>query len=151
MSDQVQAQEAQEAQAPKTDLEDFRGLVEYITEDFWRPYQIAGFIAEEFKNLIRYNPDISDDDKVEIIFKLGRFDYALELAWSLYKYGPLGAFLGSPDNVKKITSVMSTIISLYMDTRDGKIKDVSKLVTYIDRAAYDIYVILHSGLEQLEK
>ena len=137
-------------QAQKSDLEAFRGFIEYMARSFYRPLGETDYFAGGFRDLLLRRNDISEDNKMGIVFELGRLDHALYIIKRLYKDGPLGEYLDRPDVVKRFIKAISPVMGLYVSLKDGKAEDIQKVLMTIGGAAGDIYSIIQDGLEEIE-
>jgi len=140
----------EETKAPGGDLEDFRGFIEYMAQSFYRPSGETDYFAEGFRDLLWKRSDISENDRIDIAFELGRLEYALYILKRLYKDGPLGEYLDRPDVVKRFLKAISPVMGLYVIFKDGKTEDIHKVLMTIGGASGDIYNIIQDGLEEIE-
>jgi len=140
----------EETEAPGADLEDFRGFIEFMAQSFYRPLGETDYFAGQFRDLLWKRSDISENDRIDIAFELGRLEYALYILKRLYKDGPLGDYLDRPDVVKRFLKVISPVMRLYVIFKDGKTEDIHKVLTTIGGAAGDIYNIIRDGLDEIE-
>ena len=139
-----------ENEAPGTDLEAYRGFIELMARSFYRVSGETDYFAEGFRNLLLKRNDISESDKIDIAFDLGRLGYALYIIKRLYEDGPLGDYLERPDVIKRFMKAISPVMELYVSFESGKTEDVHKMLMIIGGASGDIYNIIHDGLEEIE-
>jgi len=142
--------EKEENEAPGTDLEAYRGFIELMARSFYRVSGETDYFAEGFRNLLLKRNDISESDKIDIAFDLGRLGYALYIIKRLYEDGPLGDYLERPDVIKRFMKAISPVMELYVSFESGKTEDVHKMLMIIGGASGDIYNIIHDGLEEIE-
>ena len=139
-----------EKEAPGADLEAYRGFIEYVAQSFYGPLGETDYFAGGFRDLLLRRNDISEDNKMGIVFELGRLDHALYIIKRLYKDGPLGDYLDRPDVVKRFIKAISPVMELYVSFKDGKAENIHKVIMTIGDAASDIYSIIQDGLEEIE-
>ena len=140
----------EENEAPGADLEAYRGFIEFIARSFYRVSGDTDYFAEGFRNLLLKRNDISENDKIDIAFELGRLGYALYILKRLYEDGPLGDYLERPDVIKRFIKAISPVMELYVSFENEKAEDIHKMLVTIGGAAGDIYNIIHDGLEEIE-
>ena len=133
-------QENAEGQAPKSGLEAFKGLVDYVNESFARAYDIVEVVPANFIYEIANSPEINDRDKAGIIRSLSEIGLMVDLLKTGYDNGIGVKFLDDPDNVKKFTAIMSGLIALYRGFRNGEMVKATELSLAIDDVAYDLRV-----------
>jgi len=140
----------EEIKAPGSDLEAYRGFIEYMARSFYGPLGVTAYFAGGFRDLLWKRDDISENDRIDIAFELGRLDHALYILKRLYKDGPLGEYLDRPDVVKRFLKAISPVMGLYVIFRDGKTEDIHKVRMTIGGATGDIYSIIRDGLDEVE-
>ena len=140
----------EETEAPGADLEAYRGFIEFMAQSFYRPLGETDYFAGQFRDLLWKRDDISENDRIDIAFELGRLDHALYILKRLYKDGPLGEYLDRPDVVKRFLKAISPVMGLYVIFRDGKTEDIHKVRMTIGGATGDIYSIIRDGLDEVE-
>ena len=140
----------EEKEAPGGDLEDFRGFIEFMAQSFYRPLGETDYFAGQFRDLLWKRDDISENERIDIAFELGRLEYALYILKRLYKDGPLGDYLDRPDVVKRFLKAISPVMGLYVIFKDGKTEDIHKVLMTIGGASGDIYNIIRDGLDEIE-
>lgn len=140
----------EEEQVSGGDLEDYKGFIEFMAQSFYRPLGETDYFAGQFRDLLWKRSDISENDKIDIAFELGRLEYALYILKRLYKDGPLGEYLDRPDVVKRFIKTISPVMGLYVIFKDGKTEDIHKMLMTIGGASGDIYNIIRDGLEEIE-
>jgi len=140
----------EETKAPGADLEAYRGFIEYMARSFYGPLGETDYFAGGFRDLLWKRSDISENDRIDIAFELGRLDHALYILKRLYKDGPLGEYLDRPDVVKRFLKAISPVMGLYVIFRDGKTEDIHKVRMTIGGATGDIYSIIRDGLDEIE-
>jgi len=144
-------QENEEEEAPETGLKAYRGFIDFVTQSFYRPLGETDYFAGQFRDLLLKRNDISENNKTDIAFELGRLEYALYLLKRFYEDGPLGDYLDRPDVVKWFLKVISPVMGLYISFKDGKPEDIHKVLVTIGGATGEIYNIIRDGLEEVEK
>jgi len=140
----------EETEAPGADLEAYRGFIEYMAQSFYRASGQTDYFAGQFRDMLQKRNDISENDKIDIAFELGRLEYALYILKRLYEEGPLGDYFDRPDVVKRFIKVISPVMGLYVNVKDGGNEDIHKMLVTIGGASGDIYNIIRDWLEEVE-
>ena len=140
-----------EVEAPETGLKAYGGFIDFVTQSFYRVSGEMDYLAGEFRDLLLKRSDISENNKTDIAFELGRLEYALYLLKQFYESGPLGNYLDRPDVVKGLVRVISPVMGLYVSLKDGKTEDIHRVLVTIGGASGEIYSIIRDGLEEVEK
>jgi hypothetical protein len=131
---------SEEGQTQKSDLEAFKGLVDYVNESFARAYDIVEIVPANFVYEIANSPEVNDRDKAGIIRSLSEIGTLMDLLKTGYDNTLSIKFLDDPDNVKKFTAIMSRLIALYRGFRNGELVKATELSLAIDDVAYDLRV-----------
>jgi len=136
----MSGQENVEGQASRTDLEAFKGLVDYVNESFARAYDIVEIVPANFVYEVANSPEINDRDKAGIIQSLSEIGLMVDLLKTGYDNEWGIKFLEDPDNIKKFVAIMSRLIALYRGFRDGTMIKATELSLAIDDVVYDLRV-----------
>lgn len=139
-----------EKEAPGADLEAYRGFIEFMALSFYKVSGQTDYFAGEFRDLLLNKDNISENDKIDIAFELGRLEYALYIIKRLYKDGPLGDYLDRPDVIKRFIKAISPVMELYISLGNGRTEDIHKMLVTIGGAAGEIYNIIRDGLDEIE-
>jgi len=111
---------SEQGQTQKSDLEAFRGLIEYVTDSFIRAYDLADIVPANFAYELAQSNEISDKEKAGILQSLGEIGIMVELLKTGYDNGLGRRFLEDSDNVKEFATIMSNLLALYRAFRKGE-------------------------------
>lgn len=139
-----------EKEAPGADLEAYRGFIEFMALSFYKVSGQTDYFAGEFRDLLLNKDNISENDKIDIAFELGRLEYALYIIKRLYKDGPLGDYLDRSDVIKRFIKAISPVMELYISLGNGRTEDIHKMLVTIGGATGEIYNIIRDGLDEIE-
>jgi hypothetical protein len=108
-------------QTQKSDLEAFKGLIDYINDSFIRLYDLVGIVPANFAYELAQSTDFADKEKAGILLSLGEIGNMIELLKTGYDNGLGRRFLEDIDNVKEFAAIMSNLLELYRNFRNGEI------------------------------
>ena len=112
-------QENAEGQTPKSGLEAFKGILDYMSDSFVRAYIFVEVVPADFAYEIAQSNEITEKEKAGLLQSLGEIGDMLDLLKTGYDNELGAAFLENLDNVKEFMAIMSRLLTLYRDFRNG--------------------------------
>ena len=129
---------SEQEQAQKSDLENFRGFIYYVSESFVRAYYIVDVVPANFAYELAQSNELAEKDKANILQSLGEIGNMLELLKSGYDNGLGRRFLEDTDNVKEFMIIMSNLLTLYRAFRNGEMIKGVELTLYVGDVVSDL-------------
>ena len=129
---------SEQEQAQKSDLENFRGFIYYVSESFVRAYYIVDVVPANFAYELAQSNELAEKDKAYILQSLGEIGNMLELLKSGYDNGLGRRFLEDMDNVKEFMRIMSNLLTLYRAFRNGEMIKGVELTLYVGDVVSDL-------------
>ena len=146
----MSGQENVEGQAPKSDLEAFRGLIEYMSSSPWWSHNMADMLPLDFALSFALNKELRDVDKLDAALSLGEVKGFIELVWSAYELGLSGGFFDNKDNVKRFMALASELMTVYLNYKAGQLNDGEKLIMAVNHLIGEFKSFLLDFLEYLQ-
>jgi len=125
-------------QTQKSDLEAFKGLVDYVNDSFVRIHSLVGVVPANFVYDLMQSFEIPEKEKAGIIQSLGEIGIMVDLLKTGYDNRLGAAFLEDPDNVKEFTAIMSRLLALYRGFTNGEIINATELLLGVNDVASDL-------------
>jgi len=129
---------SEQEQAQKSDQENFRGFIWYISDSFVRAYYIVDVVPANFAYELAQSNELAEKDKAYILQSLGEIGNMLELLKSGYDNGLGRRFLEDTDNVKEFMMIMSNLLTLYRAFRNGEMTKGVELMLYVGDVVSDL-------------
>jgi len=129
---------SEQEQAQKSDQENFRGFIWYISDSFVRAYYIVDVVPANFAYELAQSNELAEKDKAYILQSLGEIGNMLELLKSGYDNGLGRRFLEDMDNVKEFMRIMSNLLTLYRAFRNGEMTKGVELMLYVGDVVSDL-------------
>ena len=129
---------SEQEQAQKSDQENFRGFIWYISDSFVRAYYIVDVVPANFAYELAQSNELAEKDKANILQSLGEIGNMLELLKSGYDNGLGRRFLEDMDNVKEFMRIMSNLLTLYRAFRNGEMIKGVELMLYVGDVVSDL-------------
>ena len=129
---------SEQEQAQKSDLENFRGFIYYVSESFVRAYYIVDVVPANFAYELAQSNELAEKDKAYILQSLGEIGNMLELLKSGYDNGLGRRFLEDMDNIKEFMRIMSNLLTLYRAFRNGEMTKGVELMLYVGDVVSDL-------------
>jgi len=129
---------SEQEQAQKSDLENFRGFIYYVSESFVRAYYIVDVVPANFAYELAQSNELAEKDKAYILQSLGEIGNMLELLKSGYDNGLGRRFLEDMDNIKEFMRIMSNLLTLYRAFRNGEMTKGVELTLYVGDVVSDL-------------
>ena len=111
---------SEQGQAQKSDLEAFRGLIDYVNDSFIRVYDLTEVVPANFAYELAQSTEFVEKEKAGILQSLGEIGIMVELLKTGYDNGLGRRFLEDSDNVKEFATIMSNLLALYRAFRNGE-------------------------------
>jgi len=130
-------QEGIKQETSKSDLEAFRGLIEYMSSSPWWTHNMAEALPLDFALSFALNNKLRDVDKLDAALSLGEVRGFIELIWSAYELGLTGGFFDNKDNVKRFMALASELMTVYQNYKAGQLNDGEKLIMAVNHLIYE--------------
>ena len=139
-------QESTEEKAPEINLEDFRGLIEYMSKFFTRARLPFSSITDEIIQNVLGTENDEEHEKHEIAFYLGKVEGLMSVLREADFNELARDFFTNQENVLRYMRIMSDLATLLFDIQNGKVSSrydiIYKLSEIADRLkAFDVDLI----------
>jgi len=110
---------SEQEQAQKSGLEAFKGILDYMSDSFARAYIFVEVVPADFAYEIAQSSEVTEKEKAGLLQSLGEIGTLMDLLKTGYDNGLGTTFLENLDNIKEFMAIMSRLLTLYRDFRNG--------------------------------
>jgi len=110
---------SEQEQTQKSGLEAFKGILDYMSDSFARAYIFAEVVPANFAYDVAQSSEITEKEKAGLLQSFGEIGALMDMLKAGYDNGLGMTFLENPDNVKEFMTIISRLLALYRDFRNG--------------------------------
>jgi len=144
-------QENVEEKAPEINLEDFRGLIEYMSRFFTRARLPFGELPIELSQTILGTDNDEEHVKCEIAFYLGAIDRLMGVLREADFNEFARNFFTNQEYVLRYMRIISDLATLLYDIKGGKVTDKHDIINKLDEITDRLKAFTVDLIQYLDK
>ena len=151
VSEEENVEENEEEKAPEINLEDYRGLVEYMSRFFTRARLPFGELPTEIMQSILDTDNNPEHTNYEIAYYIGAIEKLLAVLHAADFDELARSFFTNQEKVTDFMRIMSNLATLLFDIKSGKITEKSDIIYRLDSITDNLKAYIVDLIGYLDK